>query len=218
VYEVDPYNQISPEMAFSSALLGRECSACRRALPYAVFDRDSSTKDGRALICPKCKSTPRLSAAENLSRLQEANFSSEAVKAQRRPDEEFYLERDSIGRGMEHSEFIFKLKKIFGTKLVVGDAFFLNEFSLYLNDPSKTETNGVQYIGFIPSGFIQEFSSYEYNDKLVPVNETSRGYRGILLKLILLGYVTETQVEKVFGVCDEKVWCKTLHNWRSSKI
>lgn len=210
-------NILDRELAFSSSLLGKECNVCRRAYRYNYFDKSSSSRDGYAHVCPKCVSSPRLSTEEHLSRYREMNESSAATEAQRRPDELDYLERDSVGRSMPHTRFIEKLKKLLRGKLIVGDAYFLNEFSLYVEDPKLTETQGVRYIGYIPTGYIQEFSSYTYNKYGVPIDEHARGYRGILMKLIMEGYVTEHQVEKEFGPCDEKIWCKSLYNWRNKK-
>lgn len=210
-------NVLDYDLAFSRELLGKECAACRRAYPYRYFNRQSSSRDGYAQICPSCQNSPRLSTEEHLYRYREMNENSAATDAQRRPDELDYLERDSVGRALYHNEFILKLREILGTRLIVGDAYFLNEFSLYVEDYTKTDTNGVQYIGYIPTGRIQEFSTYEYNQYGVPIDETSRGYRGILMKLITLGYITEHECSRVFGPCSEKIWAKNLFNLRNKK-
>src|SRR5579862_2076087 len=96
------------DLAFSSSLLGKECGRCRRAYRYNYFDKDSSSRDGFAHICPLCTRSPRLSTEEHLSRMREANDNSEAVNSQRRPNELDYLERDCIGRSLLHSSFIHK--------------------------------------------------------------------------------------------------------------
>lgn len=210
-------NILDRELAFSNTLLGKECSRCRRAYRYNYFNRSAASRDGYSHICPICESSPRLSTEEHVNRLREQNDNSSAVEAQRRPDELDYLERDSVGRWMWHTDFIHKLRQLLGTKLVVGDAHFLNEFSLYVEDARHTDTNGVRYIGYIPTGKLQEFSSYKYDRHGVPTDETDRGYRGILLKLIAEKYLTEQQVEKVFGFCDEKIWAKTLYHFRNTR-
>jgi hypothetical protein len=210
----DPYNQISHDMAFSSTLLGKECQQCRRALPFTVFDKDSSCKDGRALICPKCKSTPRLSAEENYRRQREANFSSEAIKSQRRENEEDYLDRDPRGRVLTSNEIILRLKKA-GVRLVTAPAHFLDEVSLYVEDIRSD--NGYIYIGWLPLGSVQEFSEYSYNTYAVPTDEIEHGYRGLLKNLILGKYLTEDKCNKYFGLCDEKVWAKAMWDFRNKK-
>jgi hypothetical protein len=212
-----PENVLDHDLAFSSSLLGKECAACRRAYIYKKFKKDSSSRDGHANLCNQCLNTPRLNIEENYHRYREMNENSAAVEAQRRPDELDYLERDSIGRWLWHSDFISKLRELLGVNLIVGDAYFLDEFSLYIIDSRCVDTNGVRYIGFIPSGRIQEFSSYKYDRNGVPIDETHRGYRGVLLKLIIDGYLTEQEVNKVFGFCDEKIWAKTLYNYRNQK-
>ena len=210
----DPYNQISHDMAFSSALLGKECQQCRRALPFTVFDRDSSSRDGRALICPKCKATPRLSAEENYRRQREANFSSDAVSKQRRENEDDYMDRDSVGRVLYSDVFIQKLKQA-GVNVICGPAHFQDEISLYIDDSLGSKLP--LYLGWIPVGPIQEFSEYTYNEYAVPVDEIVHGYRGILRNLILGGFLTEDKCNKVFGHCKEKVWAKTMWDFRNRK-
>ncbi len=217
MHETSEANILDRDLAFSSTLLGKECNRCRRAYRYNYFDRDSSSRDGFSHICPVCLKSPRLSTEEHLYRVREMNDSSHAVEAQRRPNELDYLERDSVGNSLHHPQFIEKLKILLGTRLVVGDAYFLNEFSLYIVDPRCVDTNGVRYIGYIPSGLIQEFSSYDYDKHGVAVNEYARGYRGILMKLIMEKYITELDCARVFGKCEEKVWCRTLYNWRNRK-
>lgn len=209
----DEYSVLDHEVGFSRELVGKECQACRRALKYEIFDRDSSSRDGRKHLCPKCLRTPRLSAFENLARQKEINFNSTAD--QRRQDEDLYLDRDDVGKTLTAQEIIANLKKILGTKIVVAPAYFLNEVSLYVED--KKHEHGFRYIGFLElDGRMQEHSTYRYDELLRPVDETRRGYRGLLLKLIMSKVITEQECNKVFGVCDEKIWCKSLYNWRNS--
>jgi hypothetical protein len=213
----NPENILDRDLAFSASLMGKACARCNRAYVYNYFDKDSSSRDGYAHICPKCMRSPRLSTLEHVIRLREQNDNSAAVEAQRRPDELDYLERDSIGRQLTHSTFIIRLRKLLGSKLIVGPAHFLNEMSLYIEDNRCVDTKGVRYVGYIPTGLIQEFSSYRYDRHGVAVDETHRGYRGILMKLILNGYITELECNKEFGHTDEKIWCKTLYNFRNKK-
>lgn len=211
------YETLDKDLAFSSSLLGKECSRCRKAFRYNRFGKDSSSRDGYKNVCPSCEKSPKISTAEALSMYREMNDNSAAVDSQRRQNELDYLERDSVGRAMDHTNFIHKLKQLLGTRLIVGDAFFLNEFSLYVQDSRCFDTNYVRYVGYIPSGIIQEFSSYKYDKHGVAVDETARGYRGVLMKLIMEKYVTEQECAKVFGYCDEAVWSSTLYNWRNKE-
>lgn len=210
----DPYNQVSHEMAFSRSLLGKECQTCHRALPYSVYDLDSSSRDGRALMCPKCKATPRLSAEENYRKQREANFSSEAIKNQRRSNEEDYLDRDPRGRVLTANEIVLRLKKA-GVNVIPAPAHFLDELSLYVED-SRVE-GGYLYVGWLPIGSVQEFSEYSYNEYAVPTGEIEHGYRGILKNLIISNYLTEEKCNKYFGRCDEKVWAQTMWELRNKK-
>jgi hypothetical protein len=205
-------NVVDSGVAFSRTLMGKECQACRRILSYKFFDHDSSVRDGYALLCPKCKATPRLSAAENYAAQREANFSSAAVAAQRRPDEEDYLDRESLGRVLWSSDIVHKLKQA-GVDIITGPAAFMGEISLYIKD--ETLPAGAKYIGWLNSGQNQEFSEYSYNSYLVPTDEIAHGYRGILRNLVMQGYLTEDKCNKFFGYCTEKVWAKAMWDYRN---
>jgi hypothetical protein len=209
----EEFDVVDPEVAFSRHLLGKECQLCRRVLRYTFFDRDSTTRDGRSLICPKCKATPRLSAAENFSRQREANFSS--VASQRRENEEDYMDRDAVGRVLHSSIFVQRLKDA-GVSVICGPAHFADEISLYIDDSLGAKPP--LYIGWIPVGPIQEFSEYEYNEYAVPTDEITHGYRGILRNLILGKFLTESTCNKVFGSCSEAVWAKTMWDFRNRKL
>jgi hypothetical protein len=206
----DPYSQASHDLLFSRTLMGKECQACRRVLPWSVFDRDSSKRDGRKLICPKCEHTPKLSTEENTARIRESNWAGTAN--QRRSNEEDFLDRDPIGRAMYSIDFISKIKKL-GISVIAGDAHFADEISLYIQN-GQVE-NGHQYIGWIKSGLNQEFSEYDYNEYSVPVWEIEHGYRGVLKNLIVNGYLTEQKCNEAFGHCDEKVWAKAMFDFRN---
>ena len=211
----EEFDVVNPEVAFSRHLLGKECQLCRRVLEYRFFDKDSTTRDGRALICPKCKATPRLSAAENFSRQREANFSSAAVSSQRRENEEDYMERDSEtakGRVLSSQEIIKNLRKA-GVNIVVGPAHFLDEVSLYVDTSQGTEPP--TYVGWLAVGPNQEFSEYSYNDYAVPTDEIVHGYRGILKNLIIGRHLTERNCERFFGSCNEIVWAKEMWKFRN---
>lgn len=212
------FEYLPEDLFFSQSLVGKQCQACRGAFPYGYFRKDSSIRDGRALVCLKCENTPRESTEEALARVRETNLNSAAIEAQRRPNEIDYLERDCVGRSLYYNDFIALLRKVLGPRLIVAPAYFLNEVSIYVEDSKLEDFNGVRYLGFLETvGKMNEFSEYIYNDYGVPTGESRRGYRGILMKLILEGYATEQQISKTFGPCDEKVWCRTLYNWRNQK-
>ena len=210
----EEFDVVDEDVAFSRFLLGKECQLCRRILKYKFFDRSSLYRDGHDVICPKCKNTPRLSAAENYSRQREANLSSEAIRSQRRENEEDYLDRDSVGRVLYSWDFIQKLKDA-GIRIVCGPAHFKDEISLYVEDSmsSKLPT----YVGWIPVGPIQEWSEYSYNDYSVPTDEIIHGYRGVLKNLIVSKILTEDKCNKFFGHTNEKTWSKAMWDLRNQK-
>lgn len=208
----DPFNQLDHDVGFSRTLYGKECMACKRALAFSLFNRDSSVRDGYAHLCQQCEVSPRLSTAEHVSRLREMNNNSHALAKQRRPDEAHYQSRDFTGKRMEFQEFIRRLKKIY-PYLIVADAYFLNESSLYITDLSAP--SGVRYVGYLNTGVLNENSRYRYNERNVPVEEVDRGWRSILLKMILLGVVTDQAVREEFGPSSDFIWNKTIFNFKN---
>ena len=208
----NPANQLDYDLAFSSTLLGKACQKCNRAYKYSWYNRSSSSRDGYSNVCPQCEKVVPLSTAENTEHIRESNFHS--VSNQRRDNEEDFLDRDPVGKSIYTSDIISKIRQA-GVPVVVGDAHFANEVSLYVQN-NQVE-NGYQYVGWLPVGLVQEFSEYEYNEYSVPVWETVHGYRGVLKNLIANGYLTEQKCNKVFGACDEKVWAKTMWELRNKK-
>lgn len=67
----------------NNSVHGKECCSCGLIKVDGEFRRDSSYADGRRNQCYACETAPRLSTNEHAYRLREANYSSEATRAQR---------------------------------------------------------------------------------------------------------------------------------------
>lgn len=198
-----PENYINRELAEADEVLGKECSTCLRAFKYHMFRLDSSKRDGRALQCSLCESAPKLSTREHVSRLTELNNSSEGTKRQRWEDQDEYRNDVArIGHPRVASEFLAEVQKLTGNLYVeegriIGD---LALYQMYGKPQPHLEGRQFRYIGYCPTGYMPEFSLYEFDEKRdVIIREKLRGWRSVLLNLIRHGLLTEPQVNEHFG-------------------
>lgn len=180
----------------------KDCISCGRSLVVTMFKRDSSYRDGRRDQCDECANSPKMSVTEHTHRLSERNYNSEAVKQQRFLDiEEYRNEAARVGHVMHHSEFLRKVATIAPNLLITdgrikGD---LAAFKVYGQPQPNLDNRSFEYLFYIPTGVLPEFSTVEFDNRDVPVREKQRGWRTILLRLIKSKVITEKQVNKVFG-------------------
>lgn len=199
-----PENYINRELAEANEVLGKECSTCLRALKYHMFRLDSSMKDGRALQCTLCESAPKLSTREHVNRLTENNNNSEGTRRQRWQDQEEYKnDKARIGSPMTHSQFLDKVQKL-TSSLYYEQGAMEGDLALYQvfgRPQPHLEGRQFRYIGYCPTGYLPEFSLYEFDEKRdILIREKLRGWRSVLLNLIKHKILTETQVNEHFGV------------------
>lgn len=220
----DPANTLDPRIATSPDLLGKECCCCMRILAFNYFTKDSSYRDGHRDRCYECETAPRMSNEEHLSRLQEQNYNSFAVKKQRWNNQEDYEDEEARqGRWMQSSEFMSRLKKLVPS-LFITEGNFLGDWAVYKTYPSpQSDLDGrdFRYLFFIPSGWMPENSFIEFDDKDIPVRERQRGWRTPLLRLIKSGYLTEYDCEQEFGLPTpgaDVVWNRELWKIRNRNM
>lgn len=198
-----PENNIDQQLAESDEVLGKECISCRRAFHYSHFRRDHSMKDGRALQCVYCEDSPVLSTAEHTHRLKEMNHNSRAVRSQRWQDQEDYKNDVArVGQPLHHSAFFAKLRTVIPS-LYVTQGRIQGNLAVFQTYPCPQERLGGrdhEYLFYAEEGLMPEYSLYEFDTlRDVPVREKMRGWRTLLLRLIVTGRITEAQADKLFG-------------------
>jgi len=192
--------------AASAEVYGKRCAGCSADLDFVHFRRDSSSRDGHSALCGDCEAEPVLSTKEQTSRLHESNNNSEAVKKQRwEHQEELKCEKARVGRPMFAKDFLGVVKKIV-PNLYVTPGNIKGHLSIFRTAPCKQPAWGDQdflYMFFCPDGLLPEYSLYEF-DKVrdIPIREHERGWRTVLLRLIIAGLVSEETCDKVFGKAD----------------
>ena len=217
---------IDDDVANSAEVLGKECAGCTRVLAYKFYDRDSSYTDGRKPLCCSCASVPKLSINEHTARMREKNLSSYQVKQQQWENQEDDLLGDEaarLGRPMSHSDFLYIAKQLI-PNLYVTEGNFQDELAIYVTYPcGQPDLDGrdFRYLCFSPTGLLPEFSQYEIDtEKNIPIKESRRGWRTLLLRFIGADLVTESTVNKVFGPATgpaSERYNRQLWKWRNKK-
>ena len=105
------------------------------------------------------------------------------------------------GRRMHHSELILRLRKLL-PGLLIMDGNFAGELAMFrtFGQPQpRLEGRSFEYLGFMPTGVMPEYSIYHFDARNVPDREEQRGWRTVLLKFVNNGMLTEEQVNRYFG-------------------
>ncbi len=214
-------NVLDREVVESSDLLGKECLSCGRVLGYKFFRRDSSYRDGRRDQCRECESAPRLSTSEHTYRLREMNYFSHAVKRQRWENQADYENSVArIGKPMHHSDLLRKLRRLV-PNIYVMDGRIVGDLAVFQTYPCgqpDLDGNSFRYLFYIPTGVLPEFSQYEFDHRDVPIRESRRGWRTVLLRLIKIGLLSEETSNREFGRAEgpaSNVWHRQLFAFRN---
>lgn len=203
----DEINVVDRRVVESPEMLGKECIGCFRVLAYGFYKRDASYRDGHRDLCLSCEQAPRMSTDEHVHRLKEQNYNSEAVKKQRwehQEEDELANDRSRIGHPMHHTELLDKLRRLIPDLFVIDGRFQgdLAAYRIYGQPQPRLEGRTFEYLFYIPTGILPEFSAYEFDARDVPIREKLRGWRTVLLRLIKARMVSEDDINRVFGRAD----------------
>jgi hypothetical protein len=214
------FNEIDRMVMESPELLGKECIGCYRVLAYKYFDKDSSSRDGRKHLCALCQTAERLSTEEHIARQKEMNYN--ASQSQRWDhQEELYDDAARVGKPLLSNDLVFTLRELIPNLYItqgriIGD---LAVFKTYGTPQPSLDGKTFEYLFYIPTGILPEFSQYEFNDRNVAVREKQRGWRTVLLRLIKAKMLTEEMANKVFGPAEGKAsarYNRKLYEFRNS--
>lgn len=221
----DVRNIIDSRIATSNEIEGQECSTCRRLLAWHFYRKDSSWKNGRRPQCIDCEDQPWLSSSEHLSRMSEMNFNSEGTKKQRFRFQLDYMDDEPrTGWPMHSSDFIRKLRCVVPRdKIFLTDGNFLGDIAIYkISGVRRSDYDGprgdFKYLFYLPIGWMKEFSTYQFDNRAIPVREKERGWRTVLLKLIRGKVLTEDQANWEFGKASgigSTVYNRSLYEYRN---
>jgi hypothetical protein len=134
----------------------------------------------------------------------------------RNPELEQMTGAGRLGHILHHSEFISKLEKVLGGRMVVLDGAREGDLILL-----RVKEQAVDFICWFSQGYLPEFSIVHFNKDRQPIKEV-RGWRTVLLRLIKNGGATEEQVQKVFGEPsspnEARFWLRHLYEYRHNRI
>jgi hypothetical protein len=212
--------------AASPEIYGKTCAGCQSDLDWIHFTKDSSSRDGHKALCHSCEAVPRMSTAEHTAALKEKNLNSEVYRRQRwEGQEELKDDASRIGRPMFHTDFFHIVQKLLPCTLYIMPGRIkghLAVFRTYPGPQTKLEGRDFEYMFFAEEGLTPEFSTYEFDRVTdVPVRETKRGWRTVLLRLIKAGLLSEEVCNKVFGRPEgtpANRWHMELKKYRSRTI
>lgn len=179
----------------------KECAGCFRVKEFGHFQRDASYRDGVRDLCNDCINSPKLSTEEHTHDQREKNY--RAAGKERWEKQWEWMESDECRSGrMLHSSEIYGFLKRANPRLFFMDGNIADDISIFLTyGTPQPDLNGntFRYTGYMPQGWLPEFSLIEYGPQDQPVRERKRGWRTVMLRMIKAGIVTEDQVNEVFG-------------------
>ena len=133
---------------------------------------------------------------EELARQQEIN--QEVAKEYQWLTPEEYADAEArIGVPMNHAEFISLLRKT-GLTCYYRQHIHPDKVTL-LVQPPQTPGGELDVACWVTYGYMPELSMMTFDHHGAPLAERRRGWRTPLLQLILKGYISEEQANKVFG-------------------
>jgi len=141
-----------------------------------------------------------------------------AAQRQRWPNQADYENAMArVGRPLHHSDFLRKLRPLVPC-LYITDGRIIGDLAVFKTGSRGEDGNDFQYLFYIPTGILPEFSQYEFDARDIPVRESKRGWRTVLLRLIKSGLLTEEASDKAFGKADgpaSTVWYRQLQAFRN---
>jgi hypothetical protein len=106
-----------------------------------------------------------------------------------------------------------------GTKIYITEGNILGDLSIFklLGRAPKGERD-FEYLCYMPTGMLSEYSIIEFDKRDIPIKEERRGYRTVLLRLIKASVITEEQCRQEFGEAVGPAsipFNRDLYRWRN---
>ncbi len=195
------------------------CNRCGYSKPeteFSLFARGQHAVGDENCICTGC--VDRLYRGQ-LTRDEIKGYIAEdrarLLQRTRNPQFEEMTGQKRWGKSMHHSEFIMKLERLLGGKLIVVDGNIEGNLSLL-----RVAGNDIAFVCWIDAGQLPEYSIVHFNKDRQPIKE-QRGWRTALLRLIKAGITTEESVRKEFDEPtngdESRFWREQLWNHRHNR-
>lgn len=145
---------------------------------------------------PRYDGTHDAQAQESLCEIKEVN--AESVKNFKFRDQHILEnERERQGQYMTHQQFI-KILRAAGVQCWYNQKPERGIIGLRALAPGK-ESLGLQYICGVKLGRTTEYDTFHYDERGLPLNKKTIGWRSVLIQLISRGILTERKAHQIFG-------------------
>jgi hypothetical protein len=132
---------------------------------------------------------------EELARWKEGN-EAVAKEYQFLKPSDYANESARIGRVMSHEEFIRILRNKLHLRCFYREMGHPQKIALWV---SKSDCLPYESAGWVARGLTTELSIMRFDEHGVPLDEKFRGWRTVLMNLVMKGFLKEHEVRRVFG-------------------
>lgn len=190
-------------------LLGTSASD-RAPWEKEVWDKTMDTMAGcpahlREEVSEYARRRHGITSKQNLEELcRQKEMSSEMVKEYRFENQAEITSEgpERVGRVLHCLDFLDKLNTIMPAYLSSNVQKGLCGLAVKKSGPNPDNPKDIvdwQYVCAVQVGYMHEYSTVWIDKHGLPLNEKWRGWRTVLLRLILKGFITEVQANQVFG-------------------
>lgn len=139
--------------------------------------------------------------------------------------EEFKLHRE--GRILHMNDFMGKLRAAgldawYNTKGGMPKTLGLNVLHAGVYPACKHTSGEPHFVGFVQVPFMQEYEEMFFDRYDVPLGPKRRGWRTVLLNLVMQGVLTEDKAHEIFGAPDNNIvsrrYREQMHFFRNKNI
>jgi hypothetical protein len=164
------------------------------------------------------ESVPSSESQEQIAEAREIN--TDSVKDYKLPDQKI-LEDEAPRRGqrMNHLQFIEKLRAA-GVRCWYNTEPFRGLIGLRAIAPGY-EQLGLRFICGVKLGWTTEYDTFHFDERGLPLNKKTVGWRSVILQLIAKKILTEEKAHRIFGKPRENtassLYRKTLWEMRNQR-
>lgn len=175
--DVNPWDAYAAEM---STKMGSELESAVLAYAENYYTEESTSNQNKEELC------------------RQQELSAEVAKEYQWVKPEEYADSGArIGKIMNHAELIALLRKS-GLTVYYRQHVHADKVTMLVRPP-KTPGGELEVGPWVTYGYMPELSIMSFDSQGAPLAERMRGWRTVLLQLILKGFITEDAADKLFG-------------------
>lgn len=169
--------------------------------PWMTYAAEMSVKTDKELelaVEEYAQKRHAKTSSQNLEELERQKELNNDIAREYQWDKQWELadERMRKGQLMHSSELLMKLREECGLRCWYNSKPAYGFIGLRA---IKRDGNAPEFVCGVQLGYMPEFSVMRFDSHGVPTREKYRGWRTVLLRLIIGGFITEESAERVFG-------------------